>query len=116
MFLPKDEAKETISTAAYVPGVYTSSMVLNNNTIEVEVVVDENNINSIRLVNLSEAITTMYPLIEPSFDDIVEQIYEKQSLEDITYEEDKKFTSQMLLEAIETTLGKAKVEVFTEIK
>lgn len=114
MFLPKENAKETSSAAIYVPGVYTSSVVLNNSTIEVEAVVDENNINSIRLINTSEMVTTMYPLVEPSFDDIVEQIYEKQSVEDITYKDENKYTSMLLLDAIETALDKAKVEVFSE--
>ena len=47
----------------YVPGVYTTSLILNDNVVEIEVTVDERNINSIRLVNLDEAVTTMYPLI-----------------------------------------------------
>lgn len=81
-----------------------------------EAIVDESNINSIRLVNKSEMVTTMYPLIEPSFDDIVEQIYEKQSVEDITYKDDNKYTSMLLLDAIDAALDKAKVEVFTEVK
>ena len=114
MFLPKENAKETSSAATYIPGVYTSSVVLNNNTIEIEAVVDENNINSIRLVNVSEMVTTMFPLIEPSFDDIVAQIYEKQSVEDITYKDDNKYTSILLLNAIDAALDKAKVEIFSE--
>ena len=37
------------------------------------------------------------------------QIYEKQSLEDITYEDDNKYTSMLLLEAIKSALAKASV-------
>ena len=47
----------------YIPGVYTTSLVLNDSVVEIEVTVDEENINSIRLVNLDEAVTAEYPYI-----------------------------------------------------
>lgn len=113
MFLPKN--KETANTqetasATYVPGVYTASLILNNHAVDIQVVVDENNINSIQLVNLDEAVTTMYPLIEPAFEEIVDQIYEGQSLENVTYSDDNKYTSSILLEAIGDSLEKAAVK------
>lgn len=114
MFLPKEEKKETMSavtqqttTDSYVPGVYTTSLILNDNVVEIEVTVDEKNINAIRLVNLDEAVTTMYPLIQPSFEDLADQIIKSQSLEGITYPDDSKYTSMILLDAIESSLNKA---------
>lgn len=109
MFLPNDKkaADKAVTTSAYVPGVYTTSLVLNDNVIDIEVVVDENNINSIRLVNLNEAVATMYPLIEPSFQDLVNQICKSQSFDGITYSDDNKYTSIVLLDAIKTSLDKA---------
>ncbi len=113
MFLPKDEKKETMSsvtqttTNSYVPGVYTTSLILNDNVVEIEVTVDEKNINSIRLINLDEAVATMYPLIQPSFEDLANQIITNQSLENITYPDDSKYTSMILLDAITTSLNKA---------
>lgn len=110
MFLPDKEKEEAAVTAStYIPGVYTSSLILNNTAIDIEVVVDENTINSVRLVNLDEAITTMYPLIEPSFEQLSEQICENQSLEGITYSDENKYTSMVLLEAISASLEKAAV-------
>ncbi len=112
MFLPKGKGKTdtpVASTANYVPGIYTASLILNNNAVDIQVVVDENNINSIQLVNLDEAVTTMYPLIEPAFEELVDQIYESQSLENITYSDDNKYTSSILLEAIGDSLEKAAV-------
>lgn len=113
MFLPKEEKKETLSTVtqttenSYVPGVYTTSLILNDNVVEIEVTVDEKNINSIRLVNLDEAVATMYPLIQPSFEDLADQIIRNQSLEGITYSDDSKYTSMILLDAITSSLNKA---------
>lgn len=113
MFLPKEEKKETMSTVtqtttnSYVPGVYTTSLILNDNVVEIEVTVDEKNINSIRLINLDEAVATMYPLIQPSFEDLANQIISSQSLENITYPDDSKYTSMILLDAITSSLNKA---------
>ena len=110
MFLPgKSQTPEGGGEESdrFVPGKYTTSVILGNSSIDVEVVVDANNINSIRLVNLDEAVTTMYPLMEPALNDLAVQICEKQSLEDISYSEDNKYTSQVLLEAISSALEKA---------
>ena len=63
----------------------------------------------IELVNLSESTAAMYPLMEPALEELASQIYEKQSLEDITYEDDNKYTSMLLLEAIKSALAKASV-------
>ena len=113
MFLPKNEKKNAVttmtqtSTNTYVPGVYTTSLILNDNVVEIEVTVDEKNINSIRLVNLDEAVTTMYPLIQPSFESLASQIIVNQSLDGITYPDDSKYTSMILLNAISASIEKA---------
>lgn len=108
MFLPKNaKDNQAAPTMKYVAGVYSSSLVINDNTIDVEVVVDEDHINSIRLVNLSEAVTTMYPLMQPALEDLTDQIITNQSLEGVTYSEDNKYTSMVLLDAIQTALEKA---------
>lgn len=91
----------------YIPGVYTTSLILNDNIVEIEVTVDEKNINSIRLINLDEAVATMYPLIQPSFEDLANQIIVNQSLDGITYSDDSKYTSMILLDAITASLEKA---------
>lgn len=93
----------------YVPGVYTASIELNNNTFDVQVTVDQDHINAIELVNLSETTTAMYPLMEPTLDEIASQIYTSQSTEHITYSSDNKYTSLMLLEAVNAALEKAKL-------
>ena len=113
MFLPEGEDDNAVSTMtqttvnSYVPGVYTTSLILNDNIVEIEVTVDENNINSIRLVNLDEAVATMYPLIQPSFEELAEQIITNQGMENITYSDDSKYTSMVLLNAISSSLDKA---------
>ncbi len=117
MFLPKKDnsiGNTTTNTTAstnsiYLPGVYTTELVLNDQTINVEVIVDKDYISSIRLVNLNEAVTTMYPLLQPTFDSLCEQIYDTQTLENITYQSESKYTSLVLLEAIKNSLEKATI-------
>lgn len=111
MFLPDNKDKTTKETMKYTAGVYTSSIQLNDNAIDVEVMVDSTHINSISLVNLDETTAAMYPLMQPALDNLSQQIYEKQSLENISYEEDNQYTSMVLLKAIQSALDKAK---FTE--
>nr|MBQ8253413.1 hypothetical protein [Lachnospiraceae bacterium] len=113
MFFSDDKNTQSgagAETASYVPGVYTTTLMLGQNSVELEIVLDENNINSIRLVHLDEAVTTMYPLIEPSLESLANQIYDTQSLDNITYADDNRYTSNVLLDAIRTTIEKAAPE------
>ena len=95
------------SSGVYTPGVYTSSLTVGSQTVDVEVTVDADHINGIRLVNLSETVTTMYPLMEPAIEDLASQILANQSTENIVIPENQKYTSAALLQAIEDALAKA---------
>lgn len=108
MFKP-DSEKETNNNVhnQYTPGVYTTSLTLNGESFEVEVVVDADHINSVELKNTSDIVTTMYPLMSSSIEDISKQIVEKQSIDSITYSEDNKYTYSILIDAIRQTLNKA---------
>lgn len=112
MFLPEKNTEVNIDSGRavrYVPGKYTTSLMLGDAAVDIEVVVDEDQINSISIVNLDDAVATMYPLMEPSLNELAQQIYEKQSLEDITYPDENKYTSMVLLNAISSALQKASV-------
>ena len=91
----------------YTPGVYTSSIRLGNEQVDVQVSVDSDHINSIDLVPLNEAVTTMYPLVQPALDDLAEQICASQSMENLSYASDSRYTSMALLNAINNALQKA---------
>ena len=117
MFLPGKKntppAEENSSTPTptqadiYIPSIYTTELVLGNQSLEVEVIVDADSVTSIRLVNVSDAVTTMYPLLQPVLDSLCSQIYDNQSLDSITYSSDSKYTSLVLLEAIQSSLSRA---------
>ncbi len=104
---PAEADVSVSSSSLYLPGLYNTELVLNDRIINVEVIVDEAQITSIKLVNLDDAVTTMYPLLQPAFDSLAEQIITTQSIENITYEQESKYTSLVLLEAIRKSLEKA---------
>lgn len=97
----------TAGASGYTPGIYTSTVTLGDSAADIEVTVDDDHINAIRLVNLNEAAAASYPLVTPSFDHIAEQILASQSLEGITCPQENKYTSQILLSAIAEALEKA---------
>ena len=112
VFLPKKAAPpETaaLETGIYIPGNYTTSLILGSSSVDIEVIVDENTIASIRLVDPDEAVTTMYPLMQPALDDIASQICLNQSLEQVNYSNDNKYTVQVLMEAISSALSQARI-------
>ena len=103
-----DQAESLLETAVYMPGIYTAPITLGDSTVDVEVTVNENEISSIRLVNLSEAAAASFPLVSPSLENITAQILETQSLTGITCPQENRYTSQMLLEAVADALALAK--------
>ncbi len=109
---PKETPKEepTVPTSKYAPGVYTSSVMLGDTAADVQVIVDENNINSVALINLSESVETMYPLVKPAMEDLSSQILDTQSLENITYSQNSQYTSIVLMNAIQDAIEKASLE------
>lgn len=95
------------AVSRYIPGVYNTELVLGDQTLNVQVMVNRDTITSVELVNLSDAVATMYPLLQPALDSLSRQICEQQSLDNITYDTDSKYTSLVLLEAIRNSLEKA---------
>lgn len=106
MFRPgKDSTPASANT--YIPGVYTSAITLGAQEINVEVTVDANRITAITMTPLSDAVETMYPLMQPTLSNLTDQILSTQSLEKLTYPEETRYTSQVLLNAVRKALKKA---------
>lgn len=109
MFNGKDDKKTSAETSLYKAGVWTSSIALNDTAINLEVVLDENHINNVRIVNIDDTITTMYPLVEPSLEEIALQLYEDVPIDQVELSDDSRYTQTLLIEAIKVALDKAKV-------
>jgi len=108
MFRDKDEETAEAETALYTAGTYSSTVTLNDMALNLVVVVDKNHINKVSIENIDESIAMMYPLLEPSLDAIAMQLYDDVPLEQVELSEDKKYTQQLLLDAIAVALEKAK--------
>lgn len=109
MFNGKGDKEASKETSLYKAGVWNASIALNDTAINLEVVLDENHINSVRIVNIDDTITTMYPLVEPSLEAIAEQLYADVPIDQIELSEDSRYTQTLLIEAIKLALDKAKV-------
>ncbi len=95
------------SAPLYYPGVYTTTMEMNDTTIHLELVCDADHINSVRLINLDEAVETMYPLLTPALEDLELQLCLDVPVEELKFTEGSTYTQTILVEAIEKTLEKA---------
>lgn len=110
MFRPKKDAPAASDQVRYIPGVYTAALKLGSQEVNVEVAVDSDRISSITMVPLSDSVTTMYPLMEPSLQSLTGQICDTQSLDHLSYPEESRYTSQVLIQTIQRALDKAAVD------
>ena len=114
-------AAEDASTGAvadadntYIPGIYTTELILGSETVNVEVIVSDHAITSVSLADPSETLTTMYPLLEPTMESLNDQLCELQDPEQVTYSAETRYTSLVLLEAVKASLEKAKPKATPE--
>lgn len=105
-----DAVGSEVRLPQYIPGLYTTELVLNDQSVQIELIVDQSSVTSLRLANLSDEVRSLYPLLEPAFEHLRNQIYEKQTLDEISYNTEQKYTSLVLLEAIRNSLEKAQPE------
>ncbi len=119
MFKPKAENGKPGETAeptteatevSYIPGTYNSTISLGESTISVMVTVDEESITDVSFENLNESVTTMYPLLETSMEDINTQLQYVSSIDDITYSNDTQYTTTVICNAIKNALADAEVK------
>ena len=75
MFVPSHKSKKAKETSGYTQGVYSSPLKLGENELELSVTVKDGKARSISLKHLNKSIKTMYPLIEPSLNEINKQLY-----------------------------------------
>lgn len=98
----------------YIPGIYTTELILGSETANVEVIVNDHAITSVSLADPSETLTTMYPLLEPTMESLNDQLCEMQDPSQVTYSAETRYTSLVLLEAVKASLEKAKPKATPE--
>ena len=100
--IPTEEAIITSSSdGTYKSGVYSSILNIGGQTeLQLLTTVDNGRVSHIDIVNLSDAVTVMYPLITPSLNEINAQLDAGCAIEDITYSGDNKYTTTLILQAV----------------
>lgn len=106
----KQVQESTEAMTTYKPGVYTSELNLGGSVLQVTVTVDENTVSHVDITNLDDTVTAMYPLIQPSLDEINSQISLVDDVEDVTYSKDNRYTTIIIMEAVKQAVSTATVE------
>ena len=100
---PGDGVYET----RYTPGTYSAPLILGENTLSVMVTVDDSQITDVSFQQMDEAVTTMYPLLESSLEDINTQLHYISSVDDITPSGDSTYTTKLIIDSIKNALKPA---------
>lgn len=107
MFRDQNTSLHTSANAIYNPGIYTAGVTLGSETLNLEITVDETQITHVGLVNTSETVTTMYPLVTSSIDEINQQLPTITDPDELTFSNENQYTTVILKQAIEAALEKA---------
>lgn len=107
VFMFSNKKDKITPTIEYIPGVYTSSVMLDNQPINVEVIVDRNHINSVKLIHLNETTASLYPLLQEAMSNIDSQLKADATLDTLQLSTEYKYTSTLLIDAINNALSKA---------
>ena len=99
---------EDTTNISYIPGIYSTSLELNNQHVNLEVTVDEHVVKDITLNNLSETTAVMYPLLEPSVEYIKTELAKGTKITEIKHDSSNQYTQTMLTNAIASLLEDAK--------
>ena len=90
----------------FVPGTYTSYIIIHNRPIGVSVTVDEDSIIDISLSEMAESQEVFYPLIRPTMAVLSQEVIDRQTT-NIETPIEAAITSRILLDAINNALMQA---------
>lgn len=107
MFAPSKEPAESTETSSYAGGVYSSPLTLGENELELQVTVKNGKPQSVALKHLDKTIKTMYPLVEPSLNEINKQLPKVENIDDIQFDDQSQYTNTILMQTIKNALKKA---------
>jgi uncharacterized protein with FMN-binding domain len=103
--MPRGAASD-IGARNFVPGTYTSYIIIHNLPIGVSVTVDEDKIIDITLSELAESQEVFYPLIRPTMATLSREVISRQTT-NIETPTEAAITSRILLDAINNALWQA---------
>ena len=92
----------------YKNGTYEAALPISNTEAAVEVTVKDGRIADVQMLNKSESVAVMYPLLEDAVAEVQQQIVQKQSTADVTVSQKNTYSAQAVLQAVTECLEQAK--------
>jgi len=102
----EDEDQGVHTSGRFVPGTYASTIILNNEPVQVRVAVSEDAILTVYLAGMDDVQRTFYPLFEPRMQDLADEVLRHQSAY-INPQTDYPVTTGILHEAVIAALRMA---------
>lgn len=106
LFIPRQKPNATNPSSLYIPGTYTSSIILHDQPVEVSVTVSDSEITAVEMTEMDGTQRVFYPLFEPAMNDLAAEVlrYQSADIEPVT---DYPVTSAILRQAVSTALDQA---------
>ncbi|WP_105615085.1 hypothetical protein [Vallitalea okinawensis] len=108
MFMPGNSDSEP--TIHYTPGIYTSSVILNDQVVGVNVTIYDNEIQSISFKDLDPDLSMMYPLLEETMTNINEHMEKKGDIKEVKPNDGAVETTAYIMNAVNSALTKAEIK------
>jgi len=104
------DATEPTPESVFIPGTYSSTIILNNKPVEVRVAVSENEILYLYMTDMEDIQRVFFPLFEPRMHDLAEEVLRYQSAF-IDPATDYPVTTGILQQAVKAALDMAVAEI-----
>ena len=104
-----NESSTYNNDAVYRAGIYESQFVIGENTINLEVALDENQVKSVKVKNLDETVETMYPLMKSAVKDVSKQLSSGVSIDEVVLSKNSMYTEKLVLDAVKNVLDEQRL-------
>lgn len=104
-----NESSTYKNDAVYRAGIYESQFVIGENTINLEVALDEEQVKSVKVKNLDESVETMYPLMKSAVKDVSKQLSSGVSIDEVVLSKNSMYTEKLVLDVVKTVLDEQKL-------
>ena len=104
-----NESSTYKNDAVYRAGIYERQFVIGENTINLEVALDEEQVKSVKVKNLDESVETMYPLMKSAVKDVSKQLSSGVSIDEVVLSKNSMYTEKLVLDAVKTVLDEQKL-------
>ena len=70
---------------------------------------DEDRVKSVKVVNLDDSVSAMYPLMKPSVNNISKQLASGVSVDEVVLSKESQYTEKLVLEKVKDVMKENKV-------